>query len=68
YQTIHNNKYQQKRDKNNSTIDDDKQAKDTDIYSWFYNSPYNNKIVRVHDKHNFIKDNTILPGIDQNSK
>ncbi|CAF3650564.1 unnamed protein product [Rotaria sordida] len=68
YQNIYNNKYQQKRDNSNCSFDDDKQIKDTNIYSWFYNSPYNNEIIHVHDKHKFIKDNTILPGIDQNSK
>ncbi|CAF0908269.1 unnamed protein product [Rotaria sp. Silwood1] len=68
YQNIYNNKYQQKRENNNNSIDEDKQIKDTNTYSWFYNSPYNNEIIHVHDKHKFIKDNTILPGIDQNSK
>lgn len=68
YQTIYNTKYQQKRDNSNNAIDDDKPTKDLNLYSWFYNSPYNNEIMHVHDKHKFIKDNTIIPGIDPNSK
>ncbi|CAF2598817.1 unnamed protein product [Rotaria sp. Silwood2] len=68
YQNIYNIKYQQKRDNNITSMDEDKQIKDTNPYSWFYNSPYNNEIIHVHDKHKFIKDNTILPGNDQNAK
>ncbi|CAF3569320.1 unnamed protein product [Adineta steineri] len=68
YQNIYNNRYQQKKENSISSNDEDKQIKDTNIYSWFHNSPYNNEIMHVQDKHDFIKDNTLLPGINQDTK
>ncbi|CAF0753950.1 unnamed protein product [Adineta ricciae] len=68
YQSIYNNKYQQRQDNSISSTDDDNQTKNTNIYSWFYNSPYNHEIIHVQDKHPFIRDNTLLPGINQDTK
>lgn len=64
YQNIYNSKYQQKQDRGLSTNDDDKQQ----TFSWFYNSPYNHEIVHVNDKHNFIKDTTLIPGVHHEIK
>ena len=68
YQNIYNNRYQQRRETGVSSGDEDKQSKGTGTFSWFYNSPYNHEIIQVHDKHNFIKDKTLVPGINQDTK
>ncbi len=68
YQNIYNNKYQPRKGNSVSSTDEDKQMKEINTFSWFYNSPYNNEIIHVHDKHHFIKDNTLLPGINQDTK
>jgi hypothetical protein len=68
YQNIYNNKYQQRKDNSISSTDEEKANKDSNNFSWFYNSPYNNEIVHVNDKHAFIKDKTLLPGINQDTK
>lgn len=68
YQNIYNNKYQQRKENSMSSPDEDKPVKETNTFNWFNNSPYNSEIIHVHDKHNFIKDNTLLPGINQDTK
>ncbi|UJR27111.1 hypothetical protein I4U23_008410 [Adineta vaga] len=68
YQNIYNTKYQQRKENSVSSNDDDNHIKDANSYSWFYNSPYNNEIIHVQDKHPFIKDKTLLPGINQDTK
>jgi 1-phosphatidylinositol-3-phosphate 5-kinase len=68
YQNIYNNKYQQRKENGVSSADEDKVIKETNIFNWFYNSPYNSEIIHVHDKHHFIKDKTLIPGINQETK
>jgi hypothetical protein len=68
YQNIYNNKYQQRKDNSISSGDEDKHIQETGTFSWFNNSPYNNEIMNVQDKHNFIKDKTLIPGINQDTK
>jgi len=68
YQSIYNNKYQPKKENNVTSTDEEKPVKDANIFSWFYNAPYNNEIIHVENKHMFIKDNTLLPGINQDTK
>ena len=67
YQNIYNNKYRQKKENSISSYDE-RFLDDTNQYSWFYNSPYNHDIINVDDKHDFIKDKTLVPGIDQHAK
>ena len=65
YQNIYNSKYQQKQERNMSiTPDDDRQQP----FSWFYNSPYNHELIHVDDKHDFIKDKTLIPGVNHDTK
>ena len=68
YQNIYNSKYQQRKDNSVSSVDDEKQVKDAGTFSWFYNAPYNSEIIHVQEKHAFIKDNTLLPSIHQDTK
>lgn len=69
YQNVFNNKYQQRKENSISSVDDDeKPVKDPSAFGWFYNSPYNHEMIHVHDKHKFIKDSTLLPGINSETK
>lgn len=69
YQNIYNPKYQQKKEQYASSPDEDRQpAKEKQPFSWFYNSPYNHEIIHVNEKHKFIKDKTLIPGVHQESK
>ena len=68
YRNIFNNKYQPRKENHLILNDDMKENKDTNTFSWFYNAPYNHEIIHVDDKHTFIKDHTLLPGIHQHTK
>jgi hypothetical protein len=74
YQNIYNPKYQQEQRRtssmNNASVDNDDNRLNRDLstFSWFYNSPYNTDMIHVHEKHKFIRDTTLLSGIDQEAK
>ena len=69
YQNLYNNKYQQRKENSISSGDEEKQPnKETNTCGWFNNAPYYQDMMHVQDKHLFIKDKTIIPGINQDAK
>lgn len=69
YQSIFNPKYTQHKENGSNCLNDDKSTKDSsNSLSWFYNAPYNSEIMHVNDRHKFITDQHLIPGIHQENK
>lgn len=68
YQNIFNNKYQPRKENSVSSCDEDKPNKEPNTCAWFNNAPYHHDMMHVQEKHLFIRDKTIIPGVNHDAK